>query len=135
MASVIRAFGIVALLIPLGFPGAVFSAEKTFELAIADRKLAGPQKVIRVKQGERITIRWTTDERATLHLHGYDLEVTVTPDAPATLDFTARATGRFPITVHRFGEQTHPTGDKQGAGHGHGHEEEVTLIYLEVLPK
>jgi hypothetical protein len=54
----------------------------------------------------------------TIHLHGYDIETALTPDAPATVRFSARATGRFPIEIH---------GTTRGP--------EVTLGYLEVHPR
>jgi FtsP/CotA-like multicopper oxidase with cupredoxin domain len=56
--------------------------------------------VIRVQQGDAVTLRWTSDQALTLHVHGYDVERGVVPGATATMGFTARATGRFPIEVH-----------------------------------
>ena len=57
-----------------------------------------------------------------MHLHGYDLELSLAPDAPTEMNFEAFATGRFPVTSHGFG------------GHGHD-DEEVVLLYLEVHPR
>ena len=91
------------------------------EITIHDRKVASNNNVIRVNQGEKVELVWTSNESANLHLHGYDIEFKVTPDAPTPITFTAHATGRFPITSHGFGNQ-----------HGHGHD---TLLYLEVYPK
>lgn len=119
---------LVALLIVTSAEG----EEKSFALAIANRRLASPEKVIRVSQGDTVHIRWTTDETAELHLHGYDLETVVKPGAPASLEFKAHVTGRFPITLHGSGEPGHGSNHSHGSGHGHG---EVILIYLEVLPR
>ena len=91
------------------------------EITIQDRKVVRDSNVIRVTQGEEVELVWSSDETANLHLHGYDMEFKVTPDAPTHVMFTAHATGRFPITSHGFGDQ-----------HGHGHD---TLLYLEVYPK
>jgi hypothetical protein len=59
-----------------------------------------------------------------IHLHGYDIEKVITPEAPTTFNFTTYATGRFPITAHGFGAHAH------GGGH-----EEAPLLYLEVHPR
>lgn len=91
-----------------------------------EQRTAAPD-LVRVYQGDIVTLRWITDEPVTLHLHGYDIELAVSPDEAAEMTFEAFATGRFPIEAHRFGEP----GD-----HHHGHEgEETTLLYLEVLPE
>lgn len=96
---------------------AVAQEERVFDLSIIQGKVTGEGNVIRVKQEEQVTIRWTTDAPVTLHLHGYDIEQQVTPGIPAFFRFKAYATGRFPITIH-------------GKGGTHG-----TLLYLEVLPR
>ena len=90
------------------------------EVQIEHRKVVGDQ-VIRLTQEQDVRIIWTTDEAAELHIHGYDIRIDISPDAPAETSFTAHATGRFAVTSHGFG------GD-----HGHGHE---TLLYIEVYPK
>jgi hypothetical protein len=53
-----------------------------------------------VKQDDSVTIMVTADEPVAFHLHGYDIERTAEPGAPATLEFTADATGSFPFTIH-----------------------------------
>ena len=90
------------------------------EVVIENREIVGDQ-VIRLTQGQLVEIVWTTDQAAELHIHGYDIRIDISPDAPAETSFTAHATGRFAVTSHGFG------GD-----HGHGHE---TLVYIEVYPK
>jgi hypothetical protein len=101
-------------------------AARTFDLRIEQRRLAGGASTLRVVQGERIELRWTSDEVTTLHLHGYDVETTVAPGAPATMVFEAYATGRFPIVTHGFG--------KSGASPA-ATPREKTLLYLEVHPR
>ncbi len=88
---------------------------------IEKRKVVG-ERVIRVKQGDEVTIRFNTDEIVELHLHGYDIEQEAKPGSGATMSFNARATGRFPVTSHGFG------------GHSHGHGESA-LFYIEVHPR
>lgn len=90
------------------------------DVQIEHRKVVG-DPVIRLTEEQKVSIVWTTDEAAELHIHGYDIKIDISPDAPAEISFTAYATGRFAVTSHGFG------GD-----HGHGHE---TLLYIEVYPK
>ena len=91
------------------------------EVTVEQRKVMGDKDVIRVTQGETVELVWQTDESANLHLHGYDIEFSITPDEPTIIRLTAHATGRFPVTSHGF-----------GGGHDHGH---ATLLYLEVYPR
>lgn len=80
---------------------------------------ARPAPVLRVRQGDELVLVWTSDTPIVVHLHGYDIETSVTPGEGAEMAFTARAAGRFPIASH-------------GDGRGHHHE---TILYLEVHPR
>ena len=88
---------------------------ETFEAAIMDGALVGADETIRVNVGDGVAIRWTADEAAALHLHGYDIEAEVSPEAALTMLFEANIPGRFPIERH-------------------GAAEEATVMYIEVLP-
>ena len=59
-------------------------------------------------------LRITSDQEATFHLHGYDLETSLTPGETAALAFTANATGKFDFEVHT------------GSGHSHDSNEICT---------
>src|SRR5262245_26139955 len=72
----------------------------TFDLQIVKRHVTPANKVLRATQGERVELRWTSDEPLVLHLHGYDIETRVEPGKPAVTAFAARATGRFPVEIH-----------------------------------
>jgi hypothetical protein len=98
------------------------AADLTFDLPIAGGRLPAGMRVIRVAQGDAVTLRWTSDRRITLHLHGYDIETSVAPGAPAKMIFSARATGRFAVTEHA----------PQAAG---GHSHTPPLTHLEVRPR
>lgn len=115
------ALGLLAVLtiVPL-FVGlhAVAAEPRVFELATHRGTLPEDQQVIRVHQGDEVTLRWTVDAPLTIHLHGYDIEKRVTPPGPSVMQFRARATGRFPIAIH----------GSPGAP-------EVVLGYLEVYPR
>lgn len=107
----------IAALLAVSSPAAV-ADNRVVEVAIRDGAVAAGQRLIKVNQGDEVTIRWTSDKPATVHLHGYDIEKTITPTAPVTMRFSARATGRFPIELH---------GPKPG--------QESVLGYLEVHPR
>ena len=79
--------------------------------------------LMRVRQGDAVKLRWTTDRAIILHLHGYDIEAKVEPGAVTEMAFTARATGRFPIEEHR-----------PNAKGGHSHAE-APLVRIEVYPR
>jgi hypothetical protein len=96
---------------------------RSFAVAIKQRKIDPASRLIRVTQGDTVEIAFTSDQAAELHLHGYDLSVTLAPATAATLRFEAKFGGRFALEAHRFG----PPGQKQ--------QREVTLLYLEVLPR
>jgi FtsP/CotA-like multicopper oxidase with cupredoxin domain len=97
---------------------AVAADSRVIDLAIRNAAVPADQRLIKVNQGDDITIRWTSDKPATVHLHGYDIEKAITPTAPVIMRFSARATGRFPIELH---------GPKPG--------QESVLGYLEVHPR
>ena len=91
-------------------------------ITISHRQVQG-KKTLRVTQGDQVELKWQTDEKVKLHLHGYDIEQTAVPGKTLTMKFKAKATGRFPVTSHGFGGQK---------GHSHGH---AALFYIEVHPK
>ena len=93
------------------------------DLVIKSRVVIG-DKVIKVTQGHSTVLRWSTNETVSLHLHGYNIKTMATPSKPSSMNFLARATGRFAVTSHGFG---------QNAGH-HGHGKSA-LVYVEVHPK
>ncbi len=90
------------------------------EAAGAEVEQSGGTGVVRVRQGERVELHWTTDEATELHLHGYNVRTKVDAGGEAVMDVNARAAGRFAIESHGFGADHHA---------------EKTLIYLEVLPR
>ena len=81
----------------------------------AEVESAGRRPVLRVRQGDTVELRWTTDQATELHLHGYDVEVHTTAGGAAVMTFAARAAGRFPIEAHDLGDKT--------------------VLYVEVLPR
>jgi len=98
------------------------AAELTFDLKVEHNRVPDNMRLIRVKEGDVVKLRWTTDQPLVLHLHGYDVEKRIVPGPSSELTFTAYATGRFPIHVHA-----------QDAG-GRVHEE-APLVSIEVYPR
>jgi FtsP/CotA-like multicopper oxidase with cupredoxin domain len=103
--------------------------EQRVALAIAQRKIAPKPPTIRVRQGDNITLDWTTDEIVSIHLHGYDQLLTVKPGETKAMRIDAAVPGRFPVSAHGYGPQT------EGKGKQHKHHREAPLMYLEVLPR
>jgi len=120
--SAVAAFCAAIALTPTALAWAQADDIRRFDLRIANGRVADGGKVIAVKRGDRVEINWRADRHMILHLHGYDIEVAPDPDKPATMTFTARATGRFPIEIHSS------TAEGKGGRH-------VTLNHLEVHPR
>jgi hypothetical protein len=89
---------------------------KRFELRLENGRLAENSKTIQVRRGDAVELNWSADRRTVLHLHGYDIEITVDAGKPQTMLFKARASGRFPIERHDAGRH-------------------AVLLYLEVYPQ
>ena len=96
---------LAAVVVALVAIGGALAEPRLFELALKDGRLPESQRLLRVLQGDEVTLKWTTDRPFTLHLHGYDLEAKLVPQTPVELRFTARATGRFPLEVHGPGTE------------------------------
>lgn len=94
-------------------------------LKIAGGKIVGNKKVVRVKQGDEVKLNLMADKTTEVHLHGYDIEKTVSPGRVAVMAFQAKVAGRFPVTEHG----SHSHGNKKSGGHS-----EKVLFYLEVHP-
>ena len=112
---ILRGLAVLVLVMLVASPA--HAANQVFEIVIADGELVDSADTIRVSQGDHVQVTLTSDDALDLHLHGYDREVTVTPQSPALLELEATISGRFPVEVH-------------GGGHDHGH----VLFYLEVYP-
>jgi hypothetical protein len=124
MSSVPKVLLALFLLWPASAP-VVYAqrAEVTFDLKIEKGEVAQNMRLIRVKQGDAVRLRWTTDRPVVLHLHGYDIDMKVDPGVVEEMAFEARATGRFPV-------EEHTPNAKGGRSHG-----EAPLVRIEVRPR
>jgi hypothetical protein len=113
---------LLAPLLVIGWATVGQADDLTFDLRIEKGRVAQNMRSIRVKQGDGVKLRWTSDRPIVLHLHGYDIETKVEPGSVAEMGFVARATGRFSVEEHKP--------DAKG-GHAHGE----ALVRIDVLPK
>jgi len=93
---------------------------RRFDLVLKSGELPKDQRTIKVKQGEAVELRWSSDQPVRLHLHGYDMEIAVKPGEPTVTALKARIAGRF--AVEKLQEKL--------GGHQHGGK----VLYLEVHP-
>ena len=108
-------------LLACGLPALAQAQEvRRFDLALKAGELPKDQRTIKVKQGESVELRWSTDQPIRLHLHGYDMEIAVKPGEPTVTALSARIAGRFSVDKLQ---------DKPG-GHQHGGK----VLYFEVHP-
>jgi hypothetical protein len=107
-----------------GAPAAVAQHSAiVFDLKIEKGRVAPNMRRIRVKQGDTVRLRFTSDRPITLHLHGYDIETKIEPGRIAEMSFAARTAGRFPVEEHGTGAR---------GAHSHG---EAPLVQIEVYPR
>ena len=122
-ARLLRCLFAISLLVTPGLAVTGAKADElTFELRIDRGQLPPAKRLIRVKQGDVVKLRWSSDRPIALHLHGYDIERKVEPGVVVEMIFTARATGRFPVAEHQA---------RSGGSHTHG----TPIVQVEVLPR
>ena len=112
----IMRYGACALLCMATYIEALAVEKKRWTIAIKKGKVDAEKSTIRVNQGDKVDIEFTSDRAIVLHLHGIDIEISLTRGKPAVMSFEATVSGRFPIEVH-------------GAGRHGG------LVYVEVYPR
>lgn len=105
-----------ALVVALVTVVAAGAEPRIIDLALKRGLPPEERRLVRVTQGDDVTLRWTTDAPLEIHLHGYDIEIKLVPGPPRATRFTARAAGRFPIEAHAGGR-------------------DWTIAYLEVHPR
>ena len=83
----------------------VRAAEVAFDLKIDNGKVPPNMRLIRVKQGDSVKLRWTTDRPIMLHLHGYDIEKKVDAGGSVSFAFPAKIGGVFEVELEDRGVQ------------------------------
>jgi hypothetical protein len=129
--------GILSVLLPLALPNASFGASlgasayaqsspvRQFAVTIKARKVVSGPDVIRVTQGDSVQIVLSADEAAEVHLHGYDVLVSLQPNVAGAVKFDAKIAGRFPLEAHRYGAGEQASRRRGGQA----------LLYVEVHPR
>jgi hypothetical protein len=105
------------------FSSNVEAEDRFFNLNIKDGRIAQAERLMRVKKGDQITWRVQSDTEGELHMHAYQIDLTVTPGVRKVHIFKAFASGRFRVEWHSEGEQ----------GKGIHHKDSFAL--LEVFPE
>jgi FtsP/CotA-like multicopper oxidase with cupredoxin domain len=59
---------------------------------------------IRVRVGQRIRVTAVSDIAESIHIHGYDVTLTVPSAVPGEISFTANQIGVFNIETHESGK-------------------------------
>ncbi|MGO4380870.1 hypothetical protein [Pseudoduganella sp. RAF53_2] len=96
----------------------VWAAEQHVSFEVRQQRIANPAPTVRVTQGDTLVLELRSDAALDVHLHGYDVPLSLKPNTPGRMKLMANTLGRFPLATH-------------GAGHRHG----PTLLYLEVVPR
>ena len=74
---------------------------KADTIVIKNGEPVGGMAKLSYKQGSTVRLTVTTDGAETeVHVHGYDIEETAAPGAPAKFVFEAKDTGRFEVEAH-----------------------------------
>lgn len=116
-----RRLFLFGLLASTAFPAMAQAQDvKRFDLNLKAGALPKDLQTIKVKQGDAVELKWTTDQPIRLHLHGYDMTIAVKPGEPTVTALNARIAGRFSVEKLQ---------DKPG-GHHHGGK----VLYFEVHP-
>ena len=71
-----------------------------FDLVVSKGRLVSGPAVIQVREGDDVQMQITSDQADELHMHGYDLHLSLKPNVPAALAFRAEHSGRFDYELH-----------------------------------
>ena len=96
--------------------------------------------VIKLRQGDTLTINLTSEIPGGFHIHGYDILNDVDTDTTINFSFVANATGKYEMVFHRFMGNEHGEHGEHGEHEKDEHEKdehedmEVVLGSIEVFP-
>lgn len=119
-AALRRRLFLMTALAVVALPAAAHAEERHFDLALKAGALPKDMQTIKVKQGDSVELKWTSDQSIKMHLHGYDMQIAVNPAEPSVTRINAKIAGRF--SVDKLAEK--------GGGHHHGGK----ILYFEVYP-
>jgi len=96
----------------------LWAGEQHASFEVKQQRIANPAPTVRVQQGDTLLLDLRSDVALNVHLHGYDVPLSLKPGIQGRLKLEATTLGRFPLVAH-------------GADHQHG----PALLYLEVVPR
>jgi len=82
---------------------AVEPQPNTLDVVVRNGRRVSEPAVLKVKQGDDVTLRVTSDAPDEMHLHGYDRHLKLVPGKTAVLEFNAKLSGRFTYELHKSG--------------------------------
>lgn len=96
----------------------VWAAQQNASFEVRQQRIASPAPTVRVQQGDTLVLELRSDTALELHLHGYDLPLSLKPGMTGRLQLQAQILGRYPL-----------------AAHGNGNHHAPPLLYVEVTPR
>jgi plastocyanin len=72
-----------------------------FDIVVQRGKRVSGPAVLKVSQGDEVTLHITADIADEFHLHGYNLIVQLLPNNTATMHVIAKLSGRFTYELHK----------------------------------
>ena len=121
------------------------SAPEIVELDISITNKSMTPNEISVKQNDTLVMNISSDEDGSIHIHGYDIEKTISKNMAQQLKLDVYATGIYNIAFH-IGEQPHShqehdhgeehkAGETDNTHNGNGKEiQEIIIGSLKVTP-
>jgi len=89
---------------PVGSSTPAIGANGTLAITVAGGTVSPLGANIPVKVGQRIRVTVVSDIAESIHIHGYDITLTVPPAVPGEISFTANQIGVFNIETHESGK-------------------------------
>jgi hypothetical protein len=79
-------------------------ADVMVEVTIASGRVTPIGASVRVGVGQTVQVSAVSDIEESLHVHGYDKTLTLTPGQPSAVSFVADQSGVFAIETHESGK-------------------------------
>ena len=89
---------------PAGSSTPAIGANETLAITIAGGTVSPTGANMRVSLGQRIQVTAVSDVAESIHIHSYDITLTVPPAVPGEISFTANQIGIFNIETHESGK-------------------------------
>lgn len=75
-------------------------AALTIAVTLADGKVTPSGEKLAVDKGQKVVINVTSDHDDAIHIHGFNIELEVKANQPATISFVADEVGSFEVESH-----------------------------------